>query len=78
MQYDENEDQALIGDQYEVLINIEPEDITITEMTLEIENVESEPLVNMSEIPLEQSISLSMSVDDSARTTKDNSMQLSK
>lgn len=42
-QYDENDDQALIGDKYEVLINIDPEDITLTEITLEVENVESEP-----------------------------------
>lgn len=77
--FDENEDQALIGDSYEVLINIEPEDITLAELNLEIENVESETVVNLNEIPmLEQSISLTQSVDDSLRSTKDNTLQLSK
>jgi hypothetical protein len=78
MQYDENNEQAMIVYKYEVLINLEPEDITITDMMLEIENVESEPIVTMHEIPMEQSVSLSMSVDDSVKSTKDNSLQLSK
>jgi hypothetical protein len=31
---DENKEQALLGDNYNILVTLEPEDITISEMSL--------------------------------------------
>lgn len=41
-QADENGEQALLGDYYNVFITMEPEDITISEFALQIESVDME------------------------------------
>lgn len=41
---DENGEQAFIGDQYKVQIILEPEDINITELSLEIVGLDSMPI----------------------------------
>lgn len=49
VQLDENKDQALLGDFYEVLVLMEPEDITITELSLQIESVDIESTVSLAD-----------------------------
>ena len=44
-EYDENRYQALMGDFYNILITLEPEDISITEMSMTVESVETESTV---------------------------------
>lgn len=67
--FDENRDQAFIGDNYEVLIDILPDnDITITEMKLYVDNVDFEVLQqNEQSVLLEQSVNLNQSqIDDNS------------
>jgi hypothetical protein len=47
-EFDESQDQALLGDLYHVLITIEPEpDITLKELVMIIDGVDSEMQVSI-------------------------------
>ena len=50
---DENGEQALLGDFYNMHITMEPEDITITEFALQVESVDLESTVLSPEVQLE-------------------------
>ena len=48
-EFDENRDQALLGDYYNVLVTMEPEDVTITDVSLQIEGVDNENCIAFNE-----------------------------
>lgn len=78
IEVDENKDQALLGDFYDVLITMAPEDITITEMSLTIEGVEVESQVQLSEASIDnQNLMVSQMLDDSKVSTIPSSLNAS-
>ena len=79
---DENGEQALLGDFYNVHITMEPEDITITEFSLQVESVDLESTVLSPEVQLESQnlmVSQIMNNDSNAASTINslNSSQIS-
>lgn len=41
-EFDENKEQALMGDLYNIIVTMEPEDITIKDIILKIDSVDTE------------------------------------
>jgi hypothetical protein len=60
---DQNKDQALLGDMYEIVVDIDPEDITLQDFQMIVENVDFELAQTKSEAAaqVEHSVNLNVS-----------------
>jgi hypothetical protein len=65
----------LLGNTYEVLIDIEPEDITINDFKLSIENVDFENL-QPSELAVEQNINLGSNNANEDSSLRENTIMM--